>query len=51
MKIEAFNEDFDHCKKKLFCRTPFVEQFFYRASLSRTSLEDCFYKIKDNLIL
>ena len=27
MEIKAFDEDFDHFKK-LYCKTPFVEQLF-----------------------
>ena len=48
MEIKAFDENFDHYKKILlqstFCRTVFC-----RAPFSRTSLDGCFYKIKDNL--
>ena len=49
MEIKVFDKDFDYCKKTLlnnnFCRAAFC-----RASFSRTSLDGCFYKIKDNLI-
>ena len=55
MEVKAFNEAFDHCKKKkkkkktlqsnTFCRTA-----FWRPSFSRISLDACFYKIKDNLV-